>query len=83
MKTVWTITTNAISGQPEVLGVYENAGACALVFEHMTQCCNDPMDEYRIQHSVVEEYSELVERFERCNKRRLEAIAKEEANVTD
>ena len=44
---------------------------------------NDTGDEYRIKHDVVEEYAELVERFEACNKRRLEALAKEEANVTD
>ncbi len=83
MKTVWTITTNAMSGTPEMFGVYENAGAVALAFEHLTQCCNDAGDEYRIQHSVVEEYAELVERFEACNKRRLEALAKEEADVID
>ena len=83
MKTVWTITTNAISGTPELFGVYENAGAVALAFEHLTQCCNDTGDEYRIKHDVVEEYAELVERFEQCNKNRLEALAKESANVTD
>ncbi len=83
MKTVWTITTNAMSGTPEMLGVYENAGAVALAFEHMTHCSNDAGDEYRIQHSVVEEYAELVERFEACNKRRLEAIAKDTADVND
>ena len=83
MKTVWTITTNAMTGTPEMLGVYENAGAVALAFEHMTHCSNDAGDEYRIQHSVVEEYAELVERFEACNKNRLEALAKEEANVND
>ena len=33
MKTVWTITTNAMTGQPEMFGVYENAGAVALAFE--------------------------------------------------
>ena len=83
MKTVWTITTNAMTGTPEMFGVYENAGACALAFEHLTQISNDTGDEYRIKHDVVEEYAELVERFEACNKRRLEALAKEEANVTD
>ena len=83
MKTVWTICTNAVSGTPELFGVYENAGACALVFEQITQCCNDVDDQYRIKHSVVEEYAELVERFEECNKNRLEALAKEEADVTD
>ena len=83
MKTVWTITTNAMTGTPECFGVYENAGACALAFQHLTQCCNDTGDEYRIKHDVVEEYHELVERFAECNKRRLEAIAKDEANVTD
>ena len=83
MKTVWTITTNAISGTPELFGVYENAGAVALAFEHLTHCCNDVDDQYRIKHSVVEEYAELVEQFEQCNKERLEALAKEEANVTD
>ena len=83
MKTVWTITTNAMTGQPEMFGVYENAGAVALAFQHLTQCCNDTDDEYRIKMNVVEEYAELVERFEQCNKNRLEALAKEEANVTD
>jgi hypothetical protein len=83
VKTVWTITTNAVSGTPELFGVYEDAGACALAFEHITQCCNDVDDQYRIKHSVVEEYTDLVEQFEQCNKERLEAIAKEEANVTD
>ena len=83
MKTVWTITTNAMTGTPEMLGVYENAGAVALAFEHMSHCSNDAGDEYRIQHSVVEEYTELVERFEACNKQKLEALAKEEADVTD
>ena len=83
MKTVWTITTNAVSGTPELFGVYENAGACALVFEQITQCCNDVDDQYRIKHSVVEEYADLVEQFEACNKQRLEAIAKEEADVID
>ena len=83
MKTVWTITTNAMTGTPEMFGVYENAGAVALAFEHLTQCCNDTGDEYRIKHDVVEEYADLVERFEACNKRRLEALAKEESNVND
>ena len=83
MKTVWTITTNAVSGTPELFGVYENAGACALVFEHITQCCNDVNDQYRIKHVVVEEYADLVEQFEQCNKERLEALAKDEANVID
>ena len=83
MKTVWTITTNAMTGQPEMCGVYENAGAVALAFEHLTQCCNDTDDEYRIKMNVVEEYAELQERFEACNKRKLEALAKESANVTD
>ena len=83
MKTVWTITTNAMTGSPEMFGVYENAGAVALAFQHLTQCCNDTDDEYRIKMNVVEEYADLVERFEACNKSRLEAIAKEEANVTD
>ena len=83
MKTVWTITTNAVSGTPELFGVYENAGACALAFEHITQCCNDVDDQYRIQHSVVEEYTDLVEQFEACNKERLEALTKEEADVID
>ena len=83
MKTVWTITTNAMTGTPECFGVYENAGAVALAFEHLTQCCNDTGDEYRIKHDVVEEYAELVERFEACKKRKLEALAKESANVTD
>ena len=83
MKTVWTITTNAMTGSPEMFGVYENAGAVALAFEHLTQCCNDAGDEYRIKHDVVEEYAELVERCEQCNNNRLEALAKESANVTD
>ena len=83
MRTVWTICTNAVSGTPELFGVYENAGAAALAFTHLTQRCNDVDDQYRIQHSVVEEYTELVEQFEQCNKERLEALAKEEANVTD
>ena len=83
MKTVWTICTNAMSGTPELFGVYENAGACALAFTHMTQCSNDVDDQYRIQHVAVEEYADLVEQFEACNKRRLEAIAKEEASVND
>ena len=83
MKTVWTITTNAVTGSPEMYGVYENAGACALAFEHLTQCCIDVDDQYRIKHSVVEEYAELVERFEQCNKERLEALTKEEADVID
>ncbi len=83
MKTVWTITTNAVSGTPELFGVYENAGAAALAFEHIIQCCNDVDDQYRIKHSVVEEYADLVEQFEACNKERLEALAKEEADVID
>ena len=83
MKTVWTITTNSMTVSPEMFGVYENAWAVALAFQHLTQCCNDTDDEYRIKMNVVEEYADLVERFEACNKRRLEAIAKEEANVTD
>ena len=83
MKTVWTITTNAMTGSPEMYGVYENAGAVALAFEHLTQCCNDTDDEYRIKMNVVEEYADLVERFEACNKRKLEALAKESADVTD
>ena len=83
MKTVWTITTNAMTGSPEMFGVYENAGAVALAFEHLTQCCNDAGDEYRIKHDVVEEYADLVEQFEVCNKRKLEALAKEEADVID
>ena len=83
MKTVWTITTNALTGQPEMFGVYENAGACALAFSHMTQGCNDTDDEYRIKMNVVEEYADLVEQFEVCNKRKLEALAKEEADVID
>ena len=83
MKTVWTITTNAMTGSPECFGVYENAGAVALALQHLTQHCNDVGDEYRIKMDVVEEYADLVERFEACNKRRLEALAKEEANVTD
>ena len=83
MKTVWTITTNAMTGSPEMFGVYENAGAVALAFQHLTQCCNDTDDEYRIKMNVVKEYAELVERFEQCNKRRLEAIAKDTANVND
>ena len=83
MKTVWTIVTNAHTGQPELFGVYENAGAVALALQHITQCCNDVGDQYRVEHSGVEEYSDLVERFERCNKSRLESLAKEEANVTD
>ena len=83
MKTVWTITTNAISGSPDLFGVYEDAGAVALAFTHLTQCCNDTDDEYRIKMNVIEEYAELVERFEQCNKNRLEALAKESANVTD
>ena len=83
VKTVWTITTNAMTGTPEMLGVYENAGAVALVFQHMTQLSNDAGDEYRIQHSVVEEYAELVERFEQFNKQKLEAIAKDTADVND
>ena len=83
MKTVWTITTNAMTGSPEMFGVYENAGAVALAFQHLTQCCNDTDDEYRIKMNVVEEYAEIVERFEQCNKNRLEALAKESANVTD
>ena len=83
MKTVWTITTNAMTGSPEMFGVYENAGAVALAFQHLTQCCNDTDDEYRIKMNVVEEYADLVEQFEQCNKARLEAIAKEEANVND
>ena len=83
MKTVWTITTNAISGTPDMFGVYENAGAAALAFTHLTQSCNDTNDEYRIKMNVIEEYADLVERFEACNKRRLEALAKESANVTD
>jgi len=72
-----------MTGSPEMFGVYENAGAVALAFEHLTQCCNDTNDEYRIKMSVVEEYAELVERFEQCNKQRLKAIAKEEADVID
>ena len=83
MRTVWTITTNAMTGTPDMFGVYENAGAAALAFTHLTQCCNDTDDEYRIKMNVVEEYADLVEQYEACNKRRLEAIAKEEANVTD
>ena len=83
MKTVWTITTNAITGTPEMFGVYEDAGAVALAFTHLTQCCNDTDDEYRIKMNVVEEYADLVEQFEQCNKQRLEAIAKEEADVID
>ena len=83
MKTVWTITTNAVSGTPEMFGVYEDAGACALAFQHITQGCNDVNDEYRIKHDIVEEYADLIERFEACNKQKLEALAKEEADVID
>ena len=83
MKTVWTITTNAMTGTPDMFGVYENAGAAALAFTHLTQSCNDTNDEYRIKMNVVEEYADLVEQFEQCNKNRLEALAKEEADVTD
>ena len=83
MKHVWTITTNALSGSPEMYGVYENAGAASLAFTHLTQFCNDTHDEYRIKMNVVEEYADLVEQYERCNKNRLEALAKESANVND
>ena len=82
MKTVWTVVSNCC-GEPRLMGVYENAGAVALAYEHYTRCCNDVGDEYRIEHANVQEYSDLVEQFEACNKRRLEAIAKDEANVTD
>ena len=83
MKTVWTITTNAMTGTPDMFGVYENAGAAALAFTHLTQSCNDTNDEYRIKMNVVEEYADLVEQYEASNKRRLEAIAKESVNVND
>ena len=79
MKTVWTITTNAVSGTPELFGVYENAGACALVFEQITQCCNDVDDQYRIKHVVVEEYADVLESKVQCDKSRAEAMA----DVTD
>ena len=52
MKTVWTITTNTF-GEPRMYGVYENAGAAAIAFEHLTNC-SDPDDEYRIKHAIIE-----------------------------
>ena len=74
MKTVWTITTNAVSGTPELFGVYENAGAAAIAFEHLTNC-SDPDDEYRIKHAVVEEYADVLESKTECDKQRAEAMA--------
>ena len=73
MKTVWTITTNTF-GEPRLFGVYENAGAAAIAFEHLTNC-SDPDDEYRIKHAVVEEYADVLESKTECDKQRAEAMA--------
>ena len=62
---VYSLMTNTF-GEPRLFGVYEDAKAASLAFEHLTNHA-DPGDEYRIRFDEVESYAEVKERTDRCN----------------
>ena len=62
---VYSLMTNTF-GEPRLFGVYEDAQAAALAFEHLSKHA-DPNDEFRIKYDEVETYAEVKESLDRCN----------------